>query len=61
MALTGLHEDSRHTSGNIGYFIVSLSLLIAQFNGFLTVHHSVELNFNQLNAQFYLFNNNIIS
>jgi hypothetical protein len=31
------------------------------FNGFLTVHHSVNLNFHQLNAQFYLFNNNITS
>jgi hypothetical protein len=26
--------------------------IISRFNGFLTVHHSVELNFNQLNAQF---------
>jgi hypothetical protein len=28
-----------------------------KFNGFLTVHHSVDLNFHQLNAQFYFFNN----
>jgi uncharacterized membrane protein len=29
MALAGLRDDSLHTSGNIGYFIASLSLLIA--------------------------------
>jgi hypothetical protein len=37
-------------------------LTFAQFNGFLTVHHSVELKFTtNLMHNFYLFNNNIIS
>jgi hypothetical protein len=32
-----------------------------RFNGSLTVHHSVDLNLSQLNAQFYLLNNNNIT
>jgi hypothetical protein len=36
--------------------------LLSKFNGFLTVHHSIELKFTtNLMHDFYLFNNNIIS
>jgi hypothetical protein len=39
--------------------IIIITDVNCKFNGFLTVHHSVDLNFKQHNAQFYLLNNNI--